>query len=279
MLPNPLAWLLTSSLGTKLTLSWRVSITSKQSCRTTFGMEHAPCTTGRCSTLWMTSPLECLTSSSTITLGMFTHSCAPFRYFLAGRWGATAGLALGASCVRHQVQKLAERDRCCEVKTSRSLGSLRMGPFAALRFTVNLARFTKARDCISCFGSTISGTRPFTKSWICIAWALHPGTVHFNFRTAYQVTCWLCFPSSPFFIISVLLVLRVGGHTHDVGLHLFDASCQWVWCSALHLNSDSTHSLIRCTSPMSLMLGSSIRFIFPSPPFYSEFVAAAILLL
>ena len=26
------------------------------------------------------------------------------------------------------------------------------------------------------------------------------------------------------------------------------------------------HPLIRCTSPMSLMLGSSIRFIFPSPP-------------
>ena len=46
-------------------------------------MEHAPCTTGRCSTLWMTAPLECLTSSSTITLGMFTHSCAPFRYFFA----------------------------------------------------------------------------------------------------------------------------------------------------------------------------------------------------
>ena len=37
------------------------------------------------------------------------------------------------------------------------------------------------------------------------------------------------------------------------------------------------HPLIRCTSPMSLMLGSSIRFIFPSPP-VQEFVAAAILL-
>ena len=40
---------------------------------------------------------------------------------------------------------------------------------AAPRFTVNLARFTKTRDCISCFGSTISGMRLFTKSWICIA--------------------------------------------------------------------------------------------------------------
>ena len=44
-----------------------------------------------------------------------------------------------------------------------------------------------------------------------------------------------------------------------------DASCQWVCCPALHLNPDSNHPLIRCTSPMSLMLGSSIRFIFPSP--------------
>ena len=37
---------------------------------------------------------------------------------------------------------------------------------AALRFTVNLARFTKTRGCTSCFGSTISGTRLFTKTWI-----------------------------------------------------------------------------------------------------------------
>ena len=42
-------------------------------------------------------------------------------------------------------------------------------------------------------------------------------------------------------------------------------------------NPDSNHPLIRCTSPMSLMIGSSIRFIFPSPP-VQEFVAAAILL-
>ena len=48
---------------------------------------------------------------------------------------------------------------------------------SAPRFTVNLARFTKTRDCISCFGSTISGMRLFTKSWICIAQALHPGTI------------------------------------------------------------------------------------------------------
>ena len=34
------------------------------------------------------------------------------------------------------------------------------------RFTVNLARFTKTRGCTSCFGSTISGTRLFTKTWI-----------------------------------------------------------------------------------------------------------------
>ena len=34
------------------------------------------------------------------------------------------------------------------------------------RFTVNLARFTKTRGCTSCFGSTISGARLFTKTWI-----------------------------------------------------------------------------------------------------------------
>ena len=63
--------------------------------------------------------------------------------------------------------------------------------------------------------------RLFTKSWICIALALHPGTMYFNFRTAFQVTCWLFSPSLPFiFITSVPLVFRAGRHTHVFGLHL-----------------------------------------------------------
>ena len=46
--------------------------------------------------------------------------------------------------------------------------------------------------------------------------------MHFNFRTAFQVTCWLFSPSLPFiFITSVPLVFRAGRHTHVFGLHLF----------------------------------------------------------
>ena len=36
-----------------------------------------------------------------------------------------------------------------------------------------------------------------------------------------------------------------------------------------HPMLDSTHPLIRCTSPISLMLGSRIRFIFPLPLFWN----------
>ena len=38
-----------------------------------------------------------------------------------------------------------------------------------LRLAVNLARFTKTRVCLSCFGSTNSGTRLFTKTQICLS--------------------------------------------------------------------------------------------------------------
>ena len=91
---------------------------------------------------------------------------------------------------------------------------------AAPRFTVNLARFTKTRDCISCFGSTISGMRLFTKSRICIALALHPGTLHFYLRTAFLFFVLVFPPPSPFiFITSVRLVFRAGRPKHVFGLH------------------------------------------------------------
>ena len=70
-----------------------------------------------------------------------------------------------------------------------------------------------------CFGSTISGMRLFTKSRICIALALHPGTLHFNLRTAFLVFCW-CSPPFPFILItSVRLVFRAGRPKHVFGLH------------------------------------------------------------
>ena len=59
---------------------------------------------------------------------------------------------------------------------------------------------------------------------------------NFDSQSQTVVTCWLCFPSSPFFINSVLLVLRAGGHTHDTGLaNEFDARhCIRCWTPLIH---------------------------------------------
>ena len=42
-----------------------MSITSKKSWSNTLGIEQAPCTTGKCSTVWITAPLVCLMSAYT----------------------------------------------------------------------------------------------------------------------------------------------------------------------------------------------------------------------
>ena len=110
-------------------------------------------------------------------------------------------------------------------------------------------------------------------TWTCAS--RHSGVQFFD---TFKLLVGLASPHPPFFITSVLLVLRAGGHTYILdstfSMHLaneFDARhCICIWTPLI---------FIRCTSLMSLMLGSSIRFIFPSPPFLSEFVAAAILLL
>ena len=75
----------------------------------------------------------------------------------------------------------------------RALPDVRDAPL----LTVNLARFTKTRDCISCFGSMACGFSP-SPGFVLLR-ALHPGTVHFNFRTAFPVTCWLFPPHPPSF--------------------------------------------------------------------------------
>ena len=72
---------------------------------------------------------------------------------------------------------------------------------AALRFAVNLARFTKTRVCTSCFGSTNFGMRLFTKSQICLSCfgSTNPGHLAcFNFRTAFTSYLLVVFPPHPF---------------------------------------------------------------------------------
>ena len=128
---------------------------------------------------------------------------------------------------------------------------------AVLRFAVNLARFTKTRVCTSCFGSTNSGMRLFTKSQICISCfgSTNPGRLaSFNFRTALQVTCWLCFPLIPSFHLS---------RAPRLPCRLTLAQC-WT-------------TLIRCASPMGPISRLSHPFHLPVPLF-SVFVAAANLL-
>ena len=122
---------------------------------------------------------------------------------------------------------------------------------AALRFTVNFARFTKTRDYISCFGSTISGTRLFHQVLDVLLGLYILAPYILNFRTAFQVSCWFCFPLIPPFIFSVLLVLRVGGLTHKVGLHS-SMHLANEFDSALHPLLDTTHPLIRCTPPFGI---------------------------
>ena len=119
---------------------------------------------------------------------------------------------------------------------------------AALRFTVNLARLTKTRGCTSCFGSTISGMRLCTKTWIrsCFgSTSWHPA--YFNFRTAFQVTCWFCFPLIPSFHLSRAPRLPCRSTL---------AQC-WT-------------PLIRCASPMGLISRLSHPFHLPVPPFFGR---------
>ena len=119
---------------------------------------------------------------------------------------------------------------------------------AALRFAVNLARFTKTRVCTSCFGSTNFGMRPLTKSQICISCfgSANPGHLaSFNSRTALRVTCWLCFPLIPSF-------------------HLFRAPR--LPCRLTLAQCWTT--LIRCASPMGPISRLSHPFHLPVPPFF-----------
>ena len=128
----------------------------------------------------------------------------------------------------------------CSIPDGPSEGTLRWLRFpfglAAPRFTVNLARFTKTRDCISCFGSTISGMRFFTKSWICIARLYIPALCISIFGPPFKfLVIW--FPLTP------------------LHFHHFRASS---------LPRRSTHARIwtppfRCVSPMGLMPGTNLK--------------------
>ena len=123
---------------------------------------------------------------------------------------------------------------------------------AALRFAVNLARFTKTRVCTSCFGSTNFGMRLFTKSQICISCfgsTNHGHLASFNSRTALQVTCWLCFPLIPSFHVS---------RAPRLPCRLTLAQC-WT-------------TLIRCASPMGPISRLSHPFHLPVPPFFRTFL-------
>ena len=69
-------------------------------------------------------------------------------------------------------------------------------------------------------------------------------------RTAFQVSCFL-FPFTPLHFHHFRAPSLPRRLTHArIWTPPFDASCQWVCCSALHLKSDSNHPLIRCTSPL-----------------------------
>ena len=115
---------------------------------------------------------------------------------------------------------------------------------AALRFTVNLARLTKTRGCTSCFGSTISGMRLFTKTWLRSCFGSTSGHLAcFNFRTALQVTCCLCFPLIPSF------------HLPRAPRLPCRPTLAQLWTT-----------LIRCASPMGPISRLSHPFHLPVPP-------------
>ena len=77
-----------------------------------------------------------------------------------------------------------------------------------LRLAVNLARFTKTRVCLSCFGSTNSGTRLFTKTQICLSCFDSANLGHFaGFQSSDGLfTFGCCLFASPLSSHSMVLV-------------------------------------------------------------------------
>ena len=103
---------------------------------------------------------------------------------------------------------------------------------AVLRLAVNLARFTKTRVCLSCFGSTNSGRAAshqdpdmFKLLRLCKSWA---PCKFFNSRTAFKL-CVVLFPSHPLvsFVLCFSSAVQADPRT-------------FLWTP-----------LIRCASPMS----------------------------
>ena len=134
---------------------------------------------------------------------------------------------------------------------------------AVLRLAVNLARFTKTRVCLSCFGSTNFGTRLFTKTQICSSCF---GSANLGHSASFQFSDGLL---NEMFLFGCLLPL-----SHSlisiVQVHLGSYDC----CLSHRVRTP----LIRCASPMSPISRLSHPFHLPVPR-NLEFVAAANLFL